>query len=66
VWYRLATIYLNAAAHVTARADAGGRPVVLSGDCTTSLGTMAGLQHAGIDAGVVWLSLEAALDGWQP
>jgi len=29
--------------------------VVVSGDCTTSLGTVAGLQHAGIDAGIVWL-----------
>jgi arginase len=32
----------------------GHRPVVLSGDCTTALGTVAGLQHAGIDPGIVW------------
>jgi arginase len=26
-----------------------------SGDCTTALGAVAGLQHAGIDPGIVWL-----------
>ncbi len=30
------------------------RPVVVSGDCTTALGTVAGLQHAGMDPGTVW------------
>jgi arginase len=33
----------------------GNCPVVVSGDCTTSIGTMAGLQRAGVDAGIVWL-----------
>jgi arginase len=28
--------------------------VVLSGDCTTALGTVAGLQRAGADPGIVW------------
>jgi arginase len=54
VWERLGTIYSNVAALVTADARAGGRPVVMSGDCTTALGTMAGLQRAGLDAGIVW------------
>jgi arginase len=54
VWERLGTLYSNVAAQVAATARAGGRPVVLSGDCTTSLGTMAGLQRAGVDAGIVW------------
>jgi arginase len=54
VWERLGTLYSNVAAQVAATAAAGGRPVVVSGDCTTSLGTMAGLQRAGVDAGIVW------------
>ena len=29
-------------------------PVVLSGDCSTALGTVAGLQQAGLDPAVVW------------
>jgi arginase len=35
-------------------ARAGQRPVVMSGDCTTSLGTVAGLQRAGVDPAIVW------------
>jgi arginase len=35
-------------------AGAGVCPVVMSGDCTTALGTVAGLQHAGLDVGIVW------------
>jgi len=32
----------------------GVRPVVLSGDCNTSAGVMAGLQRAGVDPAIVW------------
>jgi arginase len=32
----------------------GGCPVVVSGDCLTSLGTVTGLQRAGIDPAIVW------------
>jgi arginase len=49
-WSRLAA--LNEA---VARAVAGAAsPIVMSGDCTTSLGTVAGLQRAGHDPVVVW------------
>jgi arginase len=30
------------------------RPVVVSGDCSTAVGTLAGLQRAGLDPAVVW------------
>jgi arginase len=53
-WQRLAALYPAVDGVV---ADAVGRaqcPVVVSGDCTTSLGTVAGLQRAGIDPAVVW------------
>jgi arginase len=51
-WERLGALYSVVADAV---AEAAARcPVVLSGDCTTSLGTMAGLQHAGADPGIVW------------
>jgi arginase len=55
VWARLGTMYQNVAGLVAADTRAGGRPVVMSADCTTSLGTMAGLQRAGVMAGIVWL-----------
>jgi arginase len=62
VWARLASLYSEVARAVAdaagaagaADADRGGPPVVLSGDCTTALGTVAGLQRAGADAGIVW------------
>ena len=54
VWDRLSALYAGLAAAVAAEAGRGGRPVVVSGDCMTALGTMSGLQRAGIQAGIVW------------
>ena len=53
-WDRLTALYSSLAAAVAGEAGRGRRPVVLSGDCTTALGTMSGLQRAGIEAGIVW------------
>ena len=53
-WRRLAPLYEAVAATVAEAAGRGERPAVLSGDCTTSLGTVAGLQRAGIDPAIVW------------
>lgn len=55
IWERLATLYDVVALAVTDAASHEACPVVVSGDCTTALGTVAGLQRAGIDAGIVWL-----------
>ncbi|HEX5493873.1 MAG TPA: arginase family protein [Mycobacteriales bacterium] len=38
------------------------RPVVLSGDCTTSLGTLTGLQRRGLDPAVVWFDAHGDLN----
>jgi arginase len=58
VWARLAVLYRAVAARVaeatSGAAGPGGPPVVFSGDCLTALGTVAGLQRAGVDAGIVW------------
>jgi arginase len=54
-WERLAVLYSAVAGAVAEAAGRSVRPVVVSGDCTTSLGTVAGLQRAGIDVGIVWL-----------
>jgi len=54
VWDRLAALYDAVAGAVAAVARRGGRPVVVAGDCTTALGTVAGLQRAGAVAGIVW------------
>ncbi|MEU7825998.1 arginase family protein [Catellatospora sp. NPDC049133] len=54
VWARLGHLYEPVAWQVAHCAQTGETPVVVSGDCTVSLGTMAGLQQAGVDAGIVW------------
>jgi arginase len=55
VWDRLAVLYSAVSEQVAdAVKDGAGLPVVQSGDCTTSLGIVAGLQRTGADPGVVW------------
>ena len=55
IWSRLAVLYTAVARAVTrGRADDGRPVVVASGDCLTALGTLAGLQTAGIEPGIVW------------
>jgi arginase len=53
-WARLAAPCAAVAHAVAADVQRGGRPVVLTGDCSTSLGIVAGLQSAGIDPGIIW------------
>jgi arginase len=54
VWTRLAALYSPTADVVAAHVREGELPIVISGDCTASLATVAGLQRAGVDAAVVW------------
>jgi arginase len=55
VWERLATLYALAGQAVAGAPVRGASPVVVvSGDCLAALGTVAGLQRAGTDAGIVW------------
>jgi arginase len=53
-WARLAPLYSAVGDAVAAAAGRGSPPVVVTGDCLTSLGIMAGLQRAVADVGVVW------------
>src|SRR5436305_15097831 len=48
VWAQLGELYSGLAATVAGEAGRGGRPMVVSGDCMTALGTMSGLHYAGI------------------
>ncbi len=54
MWDRLAVLYSAVGQAVADSTRRGARPVVVSGDCTTSLGIMAGLQHGGLDPAIVW------------
>ena len=53
-WARLAALYQPGRGRRGPRGRRRTRPVVVSGDCTTSLGIVAGLQRAGLDPGIVW------------
>lgn len=53
-WLRMAHLYETVADTVADAARQDERPVVVSGDCTTSLGVVAGLERAGVSPGIVW------------
>ena len=54
-WPRLAVLYTAVARAVARNRPAPGHPVIVAaGDCLTALGTVAGLQTAGIDPAIVW------------
>jgi arginase len=53
-WERLAVLQSAVAGTVSVVADSGGLPTVVSGDCFTALGVVAGLQAAGQNVGIVW------------
>jgi arginase len=53
-WERMAVLQSAVAGAVAGDVASGACPVVLSGDCNTSAGIMAGLQRAGADPGIVW------------
>ena len=55
-WARMAALYEQVAAVVSEQAEP---PLVFSGDCTTSLGVLAGLQRAGHEVGIVWFDAHA-------
>lgn len=58
VWERLAALYDRVADEV--RAD--DAPVVLSGDCLTSLGVLAGLRRRGVEPAIVWFDAHGDLN----
>lgn len=60
-WARLAQVQEPLAEAVQDVVRGGGRPLVLSGDCVASLGTVAGLQRAGFDPAIVWLDAHGDL-----
>ena len=54
-WSRVAAVQEGVRDAVAGSVRDGQRPVVVAGDCMVSLGILAGLQSAGVDAGIVWL-----------
>ena len=54
VWDSMAAVFGVVSRAVSRAVSARQVPVVVSGDCSTALGTVAGLQQAGLDPAVVW------------
>ncbi len=53
-WQRLVAVASGIADEVAPVVEAGGVPVVFSGDCLMAGGTVTGVQRAGGDPGIVW------------
>jgi arginase len=63
-WRRMGVLYDRLAGTVESavQVERATTPVVMSGDCTSSLGTVAGVQRAGIDPVIVWLDAHGDLN----
>lgn len=55
-WQRMAVLYEQVAQAISAYAEPA---LVVSGDCTTSLGVLAGLQRSGRAPSIVWIDAHA-------
>lgn len=70
-WTRLAVLYDALATQVQAGARGGATTRVVTGDCLATLGTLAGLQRAGLDPALVWFdahgdvhTVESSISGY--
>jgi arginase len=61
VWSRLGALYEAVADAVERATRSDSVPVVVSGDCTVSIGMTAGLQRAGLDPAIVWVDAHGDL-----
>src|SRR6185295_17260704 len=62
IWQRLTAVGAATADAVAAALPGADGPVrVVSGDCMVALGTLAGVQRAGLDASLVWFDAHADL-----
>ena len=61
VWPRLGRLYDAVADAVEQSVRAGSLPIVVSGDCTVSIGMTTGLQRAGVEPSIVWFDAHGDL-----
>lgn len=61
LWARMAHLHEEVAGQVAESVRAAEAPTVLSGDCMVALGTVAGVQRAGVDASIVWFDAHGDL-----
>jgi len=62
---RMTILYRALAAQVEKSARAGKTPVSVCGDCLSSIGVLAGLQHAGIHPTLLWFDAHGDFHTWE-
>ncbi|MFL7893301.1 MAG: arginase family protein [Anaerolineales bacterium] len=62
---RMAALYKPLTELVTLVLKSGELPVSIAGDCCTSIGVLAGLQHAGIQPTLIWFDAHGDFNTWQ-
>jgi arginase len=55
LWFRLGALDEAIASQVQLAVAEGGTATVISGDCLVALGTLAGVQRAGLEPALIWL-----------
>lgn len=62
---RMGVLYQHLAEFVSKTISQGKRPVSIAGDCCTSIGVLAGLQHAGIKPNLIWFDAHGDFNTWE-
>ena len=62
---RMVTLYKPLAKFMTETLQQGNRPVSVAGDCCTTIGVMAGLQHAGLSPTLIWFDAHGDFNNWE-
>lgn len=62
---RMADIYQQLARLTAQAIDKGKRPVIIAGDCCSSIAVFAGLQRAGIDPLFIWFDAHGDFNTWE-
>jgi arginase len=62
---RMLAIYHPLSAYVAETVSQGNRPVIISDDCCTAIGVLAGLQRTGITPTLIWFDAHGDFNTWE-
>ncbi len=62
---RMIELYHPLAAAVQTAVANGERPVSIAGDCCTTIGVLAGLQHGGLEPTLIWFDAHGDFNTWE-
>jgi len=64
-WAGMSALHAALASRVTRALHVGDRPVSIAGDCCACIGTLAGMQRAGIDPLLIWFDAHGDFNTWE-